>query len=127
MFEYGDWREMAGVAQARLRRSVTRAAVLRDTATAAGIGPVCCHPVRGTVARRRVASVSISRTAERNRARHHDIRADFANGGLIVTGSASADVHRELIIGACGTPQAAQRFTPIRFFVDDGGLTFIWT
>ena len=50
-FEYGIGGEMAGAAQGRSRRGVTRAAVLRDPAIAAGARPVRRDPVRGAVAR----------------------------------------------------------------------------
>ena len=73
LFEYGlsgKWLELLK----QIAPSVTRAAVLRDPATAAGIGQFGRNPVRGAVARGGGEPGQCARR-RRNRARRHDIRA----------------------------------------------------
>ena len=117
-FEYGisgKWLELLKEIAPR----VTRAAVLRDPAIPGGIGQLGAiqsaapsfgvEVEPGQRARRR-----------RDRARYHGFRAS-PNGGLIVTGSALAVVHRDLIV----TLAARHRLPAVyfaRFFVTGGGL-----
>ena len=117
-FEYsigGKWLELLS----EIAPQVKRVAVLRETATAAGPGQFAAiqslAPSRGVELR----PIDL-RTADQI---DRDITtfAQSSNGGLIVTGSASAGVHRKLI-----TALAARHKLPAtyanRFFLDDGGL-----
>jgi len=99
--------------------SVTRVAVMRDTAIVSGIGQFGA-----------IQSVAPSFGVELTPVDVHDARdiersvtafANTQNGGLIVTASASATVHRKLIMAV-----AAQHKLPAIYFegyyVKDGGL-----
>ena len=117
-FEYGisgKWLELLK----QIAPSVTRAAILRDPAISAGIGQFgaiqAVAPSLGVEA----SPINVRAADEIERA-----VADFArapNGGLIITGSALAIVHRHLIIAL-----AAKHRLPAVYFqrtlVADGGL-----
>ena len=117
-FEYGSsakWLELLK----QIAPGVTRAAVIRDPAIIAGIGQWGAIHTAAPAIGMEVSPVNVRDAGEIERA-----VADFArspNGGLIVTGSALAAVHRELIIGL-----AARHKLPAvyhwRFFVTSGGL-----
>ena len=95
MFEYslcGKWLELLK----EIAPGVTRAAVLRDTAITAGIGQFAVIQSVAPSVGVEVSPISLRDAAEIERA-----IAAFAhspNGGLIVTASALAVVHRDLII-----------------------------
>jgi putative ABC transport system substrate-binding protein len=118
MFEYsltGKWLQLLK----EIAPGVTRAAVLWDRATPAGIGQFAIIQSMAPSVGVDVTPVSVHDAAEIERA-----VATFAqstNGGLIVTASASATVRRDLIIAV-----AAEHKLPAvyyqRFFVADGGL-----
>ena len=117
-FEYGisgKWLELLK----QIVPGVTRAAILRDPAISAGIGQFgaiqAVAPSLGVEA----SPINVRAADEIERA-----VADFArspNGGLIITGSALAIVHRHLIIAL-----AAKHRLPAVYFqrtlVADGGL-----
>ena len=111
-------REMAGAAQAdRAGRDASGGPSgsrhrLRDR-------PVRRHPGRGAVAR---GGGEPGRRARRgrDRARRRGLRA-LPNGGLIVTASALADRHRELIIALAARHKLPAVYSA-RFFVAAGGL-----
>jgi len=117
-FEYGisgKWLELLK----QIAPGVTRAAILRDPAISAGIGQFgaiqAVAPSLGVEA----SPINVRAADEIERA-----VADFArapNGGLIITGSALAIVHRHLIIAL-----AAKHRLPAVYFqrtlVADGGL-----
>jgi putative tryptophan/tyrosine transport system substrate-binding protein len=117
-FDYslsGKWLELLK----QIAPGVTRAAVIRDPAIIAGIGQWGAIHTAAPAIGMEVSPVNVRDAGEIERA-----VADFArspNGGLIVTGSALAAVHRELIIGL-----AARHKLPAvynwRFFVTSGGL-----
>jgi putative tryptophan/tyrosine transport system substrate-binding protein len=118
MFEYslsGKWLELLK----EISPSLTRAMVLWDPAIAAGIGQFAI-----------IQSVATSAGVDVRPANAHDATeieraitafARSSNGGLIVTASAPALVHRELIVAL-----AARHKLPAiyfnRVFVADGGL-----
>jgi putative ABC transport system substrate-binding protein len=118
LFEYGisgKWLELLK----QISPGVTRAAVIRDPAITGGIGQFGAIQSAAPSLGLEVNPVNVRDAAEIERA-----VAAFArtpNGGLIVTGSALAVVHRELIIAL-----AARHKLPAvyfrRQFVTDGGL-----
>jgi ABC-type uncharacterized transport system substrate-binding protein len=117
-FEYGmtgKWPELLKEIAPR----VTRVALLRDPAIARGIGQFGAIQSVAPSLGLEVSPVDVRDAGEIERA-----VADFArglNGGLIVTGSGLAIVHRELII----TLAARYKLPAIyfeRFFVPAGGL-----
>jgi putative ABC transport system substrate-binding protein len=99
--------------------SVTRAAVLRDHTITAGIGQFAVIQSVAPSLGIDVSPVNVSNADEIERA--VTAFAQTANGGLIVTASGSAAVHRKLIIGL-----AARHNLPAvyyrRLYVTDGGL-----
>jgi len=117
-FEYGisgKWLELLK----EIRPGLTRAAVVRDSAITAGIGQwgaiQSVAPSLGV----ELSPVNMRDTAEIERAVTAFARA--GGGGLIVTGSALAVVHRDLIITLAARYQLPAVYF-IRAFVDAGGL-----
>jgi putative tryptophan/tyrosine transport system substrate-binding protein len=117
-FEYGlsgKWLELLKEVAPRL----TRAAVLRDAAIPAGTGQFGAIQSVAPSVGLEVSPVNIRDASEIERAVGAFARS--ANGGLIVTGSALAQLHRNLII----TLAARYKLPAIyfeRFFVTAGGL-----
>ena len=94
-FEYGmsgKWLELLK----EIAPGVTRAAVLRDPAIAAGIGQFGAIQAVAPSLGVEVSPVNVRDAGEIERAVTAFARAP--NGGLIVTGSALAAIHRDLII-----------------------------
>ena len=117
-YEYstsGKWLELLKEAAP----AVTRTAVIRDPAITAGIGQFSAIQAAATSLGVEVSPVNVRDDGEIERVITAFARG--ANGGLIVTGSALAQVHRKLIITL-----AAQHKLPAvyfeRLFVTDGGL-----
>jgi putative ABC transport system substrate-binding protein len=111
----GKWLELLK----EIAPGVRRVAILRDADIAAGIGQFGAIQNAATSLGLDVSPVDVRAAPEIKRA-----LADFArtdNGGLIVTGSTLASVHRDQIIAA-----AARHKLPAvyygRFFVPAGGL-----
>jgi len=99
--------------------TVTRVAVLRDSAIAAGIGQFA---VIQSIAPSIGLDVSVINMRDAQQIEQDIARfASFPNGGLILTGSAAAVVHQNLIVAL-----AAQHKLPAiyyrRYFVTIGGL-----
>lgn len=117
-FEYstsGKWLELLK----EIMPSVTRAAVIRDPAITAGIGQWSAIQAVATSLGVEVSPVNVRDVGEIERVISAFARG--ANGGLIVTGSALANVHRKLII----TLAARHKLPAVyfeRIFVTDGGL-----
>jgi putative tryptophan/tyrosine transport system substrate-binding protein len=117
-FEYG----MSGKYLELLKEiapRVTRAAVLRDAADPAGIGQWAAIQSMAPSLGLEVILVGLRDAGEID----HAIAA-FArgsNGGLIVTGSAPAAVHRELIIASAARYRLPAVY-PYPFFASSGGL-----
>jgi putative ABC transport system substrate-binding protein len=117
-FEYGlsgKWLELLKEIAPR----VTRAAVLRDAAIPAGTGQFGAIQSVAPSVGVEVSPVNIRDAGEIERAVAAFARS--ANGGLIVTGSALAQLHRNLII----TLAARHKLPAVyfeRFFVTGGGL-----
>ena len=117
-FEYGlsgKWLELLKEIAPR----VTRAAVLRDASIPAGTGQFGAIQSVAPSVGVEVSPVNIRDAGEIERAVAAFARS--ANGGLIVTGSALAQLHRKLII----TLAARHKLPAVyfeRFFVTGGGL-----
>jgi putative ABC transport system substrate-binding protein len=116
-FEYsmgGKWLEL----RKQIAPGVTRAAVLRD-ATQGGVGQFGAIQAVAPSLGVEVIPVNVRDTGEIERAIAAFARS--TNGGLIVTGSAGAQLHRDLIV----TLAARHRLPAVynsRFFVAGGGL-----
>ena len=117
-FEYalsGKWLELLK----EIAPSVTRAAVLRDSSIVAGIGQFATIQAVAPSLGVELRAVDLRDSGEIERA--ITAFAQGANGGLIVTGSASATTHRNLIVAL-----AARHKLPAvyygRYYVTGGGL-----
>jgi len=118
MFEYnlsGKWLELLK----QIAPSVTRAAVLRDPTLTAGIGQFAViQSVAPSV------GVDVSAINLRDAGEIEAAVADFArepNGGLILTASALASVHRDLIVALAARYKLPAVYIS-RFYVAGGGL-----
>ena len=117
-FEYsmsGKWLELLK----EIAPGVTRAAVLRDPAVAAGTGQFAAIQAVAPSLRVEVTPVNMRDAGEIERAVAAFARSP--NGGLIVTASGSAQLHRDLII----TLAARHKLPAVyydRYFVAAGGL-----
>jgi putative tryptophan/tyrosine transport system substrate-binding protein len=117
-FDYGisgKWLELLK----EIAPSVTRAAILRDPAITAGIGQWGAIQTAAPSLGLETSPLNVRDASEIERAVTAFARSP--NGGLIVTGSALANIHRNLII----TLAARHRLPAVyfeRFFVTAGGL-----
>ncbi len=117
-FDYnlsGKWLELLK----QIAPGVTRAAVIRDPAVASGIGQWGAIHTAAPAIGVDVSPVNVRDAGEIERAVAAFART--ANGGLIVTGSALAVVHRDLIV----TLAARHKLPAVynwRVFVTSGGL-----
>ena len=117
-FEYGmsgKWLELLK----EVAPGVTRVAVLRDPALPAGIGQLGAIQAVAPSLRVEVSAVNVRDPSEIEHAVAAFARA--ANGGLIVTQSALAAIHRELIITLAARHRLSAVYTS-RIFVAAGGL-----
>jgi putative ABC transport system substrate-binding protein len=118
LFEYAiaaKWLELLK----QIAPGVTRVAVLRDPAIAAGIGQFGAIQSAAPSLGLEISAVNVRDAGEIERA--ITAFARFSNAGLIVTGSALAVVHRELFI----TLAARHKLPAVYFsrdFVASGGL-----
>ena len=118
LFEYslsGKWLELFK----EIAPNLTRIAILRDPALAAGIGQFAAIQGASSSFGVELSPIDVRDAGEIER----DVVA-FAresNGGLIVTGSSGAVVHRELII-MLATQHRLPAVYFSRFFVTSGGL-----
>jgi putative tryptophan/tyrosine transport system substrate-binding protein len=99
--------------------AVTRVAVVRDPAISAGIGQWSAIQTAAPSAGVEVIPVNMRDAAEIERTL--GTFAQSANGGLIVTGSALATTHRDLIIGLAALHKLPAVYYE-RLFVVAGGL-----
>jgi putative tryptophan/tyrosine transport system substrate-binding protein len=117
-FEYGVGAKWLELLQ-QIAPAVTRAAVIRDPAITSGIGQwgaiQAVAPSVGMV----VSPVNIHDAAEAERSIAAFART--ANGGLIVTGSGFAVVHRDLIVALAARHKLPAVYYE-RLFVTAGGL-----
>jgi ABC-type uncharacterized transport system substrate-binding protein len=111
----GKWLELLK----QIAPAVTRAAVLRDPTQGSGTGLFAAIQTAAPSLRMEVTPVNVRDAGEIERAVTAFARA--ANGGLIVTGSGAANVHRDLIV----TLTAQHKLPAVYFersFADAGGL-----
>ena len=117
-FEYGisgKWLELLK----EIAPGVTRAAVLRDPAIAAGIGQFGAIQAVAPSLGVEVSPVNVRDAGEIERAVAAFARA--SNGGLIVTGERVGGVHRDLIITLAARHKLPAVYSD-RYFVTGGGL-----
>ena len=118
MFEYGmsgKWLELIK----EIAPGVKRAAVLRDPAIASGIGQFATVRAMAPSMRLELSPVDVRDASEIERAVTAFARSD--NAGLIVTASAAATRHRDLIIALAARHRLPAVYAS-RFFVIAGGL-----
>ena len=103
----------------QIEPSVRRAAVLRDSANPAGMAQFGTIQAVATSVGVEVSPINVRDASEIERAVAAFARS--ANGGLVVTGSASATSHRELIIALAARHKLPAVYAN-RFIVTIGGL-----
>jgi putative tryptophan/tyrosine transport system substrate-binding protein len=111
----GKWLELLK----QIAPNVTRAAVIRDPSQFSGVGELSAIQTVAPSLKIEVSPIDARDADEIERALTAFARG--SNGGLIVTGSGSADRHRELII----TLAARHRLPAVynyRYYVSGGGL-----
>ena len=111
----GKWLELLK----EIAPSVTRVAVLRDAAQGSGTSQFAVIQAMAPSLRVEVNPVDMRDAPEIERAVM--AFADSGNGGLIVTASAFANVHRELLIALAARHKLPAIYFA-RYFVEDGGL-----
>jgi ABC-type uncharacterized transport system substrate-binding protein len=119
LFEYsisGKWLALLK----ELAPGLTRAAVIRDPAITSGIGQWGAIQTAAPSVGVQVSPVNVRDPGEIERAVTAFARS--GNGGLIVTGSALAQVHRDLIVKLAARHKLPAVYFE-RFFVTGGGLT----
>jgi ABC-type uncharacterized transport system substrate-binding protein len=117
-FEYGisgKWLELLK----EIAPHTTRAAVLRDPALAAGIGQFAAIQSMASSSAVELSAIDTRDLGEIERAVVAFARKP--NGGLVVTASASALIHRNQII-ALATRLRLPNVYPFRYYPSDGGL-----
>ena len=120
-FEYsisGKWLELLK----QVAPGVTRAAVLRDSTVAAGIGQFAVIQSVAPSLGVEVIPAKVRDATEIERAIAAFART--ANGGLIVTGSALAAIHRELIITLAARHKLPAVYFERRFVVGGGLISY---
>ena len=118
MFEYGlsaKWLELLK----EIAPSVTRAAVLRDPAIVAGIGQFAVIQSAAPSVGVDVSAINMRVGAEIERAVTAFARRP--NGGLILTASALAAIHRDLVVSLAARYKLPAVYIT-RYFVAGGGL-----
>jgi putative ABC transport system substrate-binding protein len=118
LFEYslsGKWLQLLK----EIAPGVTRAAVLRDAAIAAGTGQFAVIQAVAPSVGVEVSTVNVRDPAEIERGVAAFARS--GNGGLILTGSALSVVHRDLIITLAARHKLPAVYEE-RYFVAGGGL-----
>jgi putative ABC transport system substrate-binding protein len=118
MFEYGfsaKWLELLK----EIAPGVTRAAVIQDPTISAGIGQLAAIQSATPLLGLELSPVDVRDPAEIEHA--VAIFAHTPNGGLIVTASALAVVHRELIV-ALAAQHRLPAVYPARYYAAAGGL-----
>ncbi len=118
LFEYSigaKWPELLKA----IAPGVTRAAVFRDSGTAAGIGQWSAVQTAAQSLGMEVVPVNVRDSSEIERV--VAVFARISNGALIVPGSASAVTHRDLIVALAARYKLPAVYFE-RFFVSAGGL-----
>ena len=117
-FEYGMSRKWLELLQ-EISPNVSRVAVLRDPSGAAGVGQYAVIQALATSKRIEARSIGVRQPAEIER----DVAAfaNSPNGGMIVTSSTNALVHRDLIVRLAAIYKLPTVYAQ-REFVAAGGL-----
>jgi putative tryptophan/tyrosine transport system substrate-binding protein len=118
LFEYGlsgKWLELLK----QIAPGVTRVAVLRDAATSSGIGQFAVIQAMAPSFGVELRPIDLRDPSEIERAVTTFARS--SNGGLIVTGSVAAQVHRDLIIALVAGHRLPAVY-PLRYHAASGGL-----
>jgi len=118
LFEYGlsgKWLELLK----QIAPSVTRVAVLRDSATSSGIGQFAVIQAMAPSFGVELRPIDLHDPGEIERSVAAFARS--SNGGLIVTGSVAAQVHRDLIIALAARLRLPAVYS-LRYHVVSGGL-----
>jgi ABC-type uncharacterized transport system substrate-binding protein len=118
LYEYsisGKWLELLK----QVAPGVTRAAVLRDPATASGIGQFAAIQAVAPPFGVELSPVDVRHGGEIEQA--ITAFAHEPNGGLIVTGSPSQAVHRKLIVSLAARHRLPAVY-PFRYMATEGGL-----
>jgi putative tryptophan/tyrosine transport system substrate-binding protein len=118
VFEYsisGKWLELLK----EVAPSVTRAAIIRDAAITAGTGQFAAIQAVAPSLGIEVSPIGVRDAGEIERA--IGAFAHSSNGGLIVTGSALAAVHRDLIVTLAARHKLPAVYS-FRYFATVGGL-----
>jgi putative ABC transport system substrate-binding protein len=118
LFEYATSAKWLGLLK-EIAPGVTRVAVIRDAAITAGIGQFGAIQTAAPSVGVEVSPVNVRDVGEIDRALTAFARS--SNGGVIVTGSALAQVHRDLIVGLAARHKLPAVYFE-RFFVTGGGL-----
>jgi putative tryptophan/tyrosine transport system substrate-binding protein len=117
-FEYGisgKWLELLK----EIAPHMTRAAVLRDPALAAGIGQFAAIQAMASSSAVELSAIDTRDVGEIERAVVAFARKP--NGGLVVTASASALIHRDQIIALAKRLRLPNVY-PFRYYLSNGGL-----
>ena len=114
-FEYG----IGGKWRKEIAPHMTRAAVLRDPALAAGIGQFAAIQSNASSSAVELSAIDTRDVGEIERTVVAFARKP--NGGLVVTASASALIHRDQII-ALATRLRLPNVYPFRYYPSNGGL-----
>jgi putative ABC transport system substrate-binding protein len=120
LFEYGisaKWLELLK----EMAPGMTRVAVIRDPAIAVGLGQFGAIQTAAPSLSVEVVPINVRDAGEVERAITAFARSSTSDG-LIVTGSALAVAHRQLIIGLAAQHRLPAVY-PARFFVAAGGLS----
>jgi putative ABC transport system substrate-binding protein len=117
-FEYSIGGKWLGLLR-EIAPGITRVAVLRESSIAAGPAQFGAIQTAASSLGVELRPVDTRDAGEIERA--ITVFARDSNGGLIVTGSPSATVHRELIIALAARYRLPAVYY-IRYFVNDGGL-----
>ena len=118
LFEYGIGGKYVELLK-EIAPDVSRVAVLRDAASASGIGLLGAIQSVASSFGMELTPVGVSDAGEIDRA--VTAFAGASNGGLIVTGNTLTIVHRKLIFTLAARHRLPAIY-PLRFFVSDGGL-----
>ena len=117
-FEFGlsgKWLELLK----QIAPSVTRVSVLRDAAISAGVGQFAAIQSVAPSLGVEVSAINVRDAADIER--DINVFARSSNGGMVVTGSALAIVHRDLIIALAARHRLPTVYFQ-RFMVTSGGL-----
>src|SRR5262245_37493856 len=121
LFEYGIGAKLLELLK-QIAPGVTRAAVLRDPGITAGIGQFASIQTAAPALGMQITPIDVRQTSELENAITSFARS--ANGGLVVTGSASALLHRKQIIALAARHKLPAVYFAREFAVDGGLISY---